>query len=477
MHKLYPALFKLHAQQLLAEETIISVFGKDRRERDQFLDTVLAGIRAADPKSAPEPSQWSQFISRLSYCSGDATQADELGAIPAASSPLPLVVYLATPATIFAPVCEAINKAGLVREDSRIVVEKPLGDSGDSFAAINDKLFGVFAEHQVYRIDHYLGKEPVQNLLALRFANTLFEPLWNRHYIDHVQITVAESIGVGGRWPFYEQAGALRDMVQSHLLQLLCLVSMEVPAKNSPTDVRGEKVKVLRSLKPITADNVQSLTVRGQYIAGALQQQLVCGYLEEEDAGPHGSGTETFVALKAQIENNRWHGVPFYLRTGKRLPQRISEIAIQFKPVVHQLFAAGNRRELPNNRLIIRLQPNEGVEMHIMNKVPGLSLGVGIQQLALNLSFDTAFDNYRSPDAYERLLLDVACADQTLFVRSDEIASAWRWIDGIIGGWAEVGQAALPYAAGSWGPADALALIIRDQRNWLDYPDTAASNR
>ncbi|RZV48520.1 MAG: glucose-6-phosphate dehydrogenase, partial [Pseudomonadales bacterium] len=364
--------------------------------------------------------------------------------------------------------CQALDDAGFVTPATRIVVEKPLGESRASFEEIDSHIKSVFDEQQIYRIDHYLGKETAQNLLALRFANVFFEPLWNRHYIDHVQITAAESIGVGGRWSFYDEAGALRDMVQNHLLQLLCLVSMEPPAKNRPDFVRDEKLKVLRCLKPVQAHDVGDVTVRGQYAQGRVEDESVPGYAQEQDAKSTRSNTETFVAIKAEIENTRWQGVPFYLRTGKRLAQRRLEIIIQFKPVVHKFFdsVGGN---LSANQLVIRLQPNEGVELEIVNKVPGLTEQTRLQGVDLDLSFAEVFDAHRAPSAYERLLLDVMRADQTLFMRSDELCAAWDWVDGILQGWQTNGQPVANYASGSWGPSESVDLLARDRRRWFDH--------
>ena len=358
----------------------------------------------------------------------------------------------------------------MVTDSTRLVVEKPLGTSLESFDEINKSLFSTFTEQQIYRIDHYLGKETVQNLIALRFANIFFEPIWNRNYIDHVQITVAESGGVESRWSYYNEAGALRDMVQNHLLQLLCLVSMEFPARNQADDIRDEKLKVLRSLQAIDSRNVRQNTVRGQYIAGSLNKSLVPGYSEEQDASGEPSNTETYVAIKAHIDNNRWQGVPFYLRTGKRMSVRHSEIVIKFKSLAFN-FIDVDPADLENNSLVIRLQPNEGIQMNLMHKVPGLASATNLQNVGLDLSFEDAFENHRSPSAYERLLLDVIRGDQTLFMRSDELRAAWRWVDGILEGWNQQGINVKPYKAGSSGPDDALALLLKEGKQWktLEY--------
>jgi glucose-6-phosphate 1-dehydrogenase len=354
----------------------------------------------------------------------------------------------------------------LITEASRVVLEKPLGRDLQSAREVNEQVGAVFAEQQIFRIDHYLGKETVQNLMALRFANSLFERLWHRDAIDHVQITVAETIGVGQRGGYYDHSGALRDMVQNHLLQLLCLVAMESPTRLEADDVRDEKLKVLRALKPITQENVAADTVRGQYRAGASEGGSVQGYLD--DLGPGASSdTETFVALKLEVNSWRWAGVPFYLRTGKRLQERASEIVIQFKPVALDIFPAGAGRIDPN-RLIVRLQPDEGIKLMLVSKDPGPG-GLRLRETALNLSFAEAFKT-RFPDAYERLLMDVVRGNATLFMRRDEVEAAWSWVEPILDGWSRTGQRCKPYTSGTWGPSAAVALIERDGRTWHDEP-------
>ena len=466
--KLYPALYSLHKESLLAENTKIVGFGRGKYEPEEFLSTMRKWTEESEYIKGVEHEVWQTFVERVLHFSGDATSAEDLTRLKQELGDGEIVFYLSTPPSIFAPICDAMGDAGVVSENTRLVVEKPLGSSLESFGEINNTLFKNFDEHQIYRIDHYLGKETVQNLLALRFANMFFEPTWNRNYIDHVQITVAESVGVGGRWNYYNESGALRDMVQNHLLQLVCLVAMEFPARNEADDIRDEKLKIIRCLKTIDAASVHSNTVRGQYAAGSINNELVVGYAEEKDSGSTQSDTETFVAIKAEIENNRWQGVPFYLRTGKRMPNRYSEIVIQFKPVVFK-FIDIDPNAINNNSLVIRLQPNEGIQMNMMNKVPGLSESFNLQNVGLNLSFEEAFEEHRSPSAYERLLLDVTRGDQTLFMRSDELSGAWRWVDSIFDGWKTTGQTALKYKAGAAGPDDALGLILRDGRKWQNY--------
>jgi glucose-6-phosphate 1-dehydrogenase len=344
-----------------------------------------------------------------------------------------------------------------------VIVEKPIGRDLGSCRQINDWLAETFAsENRIFRIDHYLGKEAVQNLIALRFANTFFEPLWNKVSIEQVQITVAETVGVEDRWSYYDEYGAIRDMVQNHLLQLLTLIAMEPPPSLDPDSVRNEKVKVLQSLRPIADNDVALKTVRGQYVSGVSDGRPVPGYVDE--AGSHASHTETFVALCANIDNWRWAGVPFYLRTGKRMPVRSSEIVIQFRDVPHSIFA-GNA--LLANRLIIRLQPDEEISLVLMNKTPSLEKnGMELKPLALNLSLSNAFERPRRRIAYERLLLEALNNKPTFFVRRDEAETAWTWIDAIIAGWEQQTILPLPYAAGSWGPTEAFALTERNGHTW-----------
>jgi len=372
--KLYPALYSLHREQLLADCTKVVGFGRGKYSSEEFINTMRRWTEDSDYVRDVDDQSWQSFVERVVQFSGDATNSEDLRRLKNQLDDENIVFYLSTPPSIFAPICSAMGEADVVSERTRLVVEKPLGGSLDSFNQINDTLFQTFEENQIYRIDHYLGKETVQNLLALRFANILFEPLWNRHYIDHVQITVAENVGVSGRWSYYEESGALRDMVQNHILQLVCLVAMEFPSRNMPDDVRDEKLKVIRCLKPIDQRSVHATTVRGQYSEGSVDHELVSGYLQEQDAESNKSNTETFVAIKAEIENNRWQGVPFYLRTGKRMPQRYSEIVIQFKPVAFK-FIDVDPNAINNNSLVIRLQPNEGIQLNNDRLSPAASSG------------------------------------------------------------------------------------------------------
>ena len=465
LKKLLPALFYCELDERLGDGKIYGV-SRTPLGRGDYVAKVRESLQSQLEQDYDE-SSWKRFEKRLEYVVVDVTDLDSFGILEEQLSceytdEAERVFYFSMAPGLFGVLAENLNRLGLITAKSRVVLEKPLGHDLASSRAINDQIATVFEERQVYRIDHYLGKETVQNLLALRFANSLFEPLWNSSHIDHVQITVAEKIGVEGRWNYYDESGALRDMVQNHLLQLLCLVAMEPPASLEPDAVRDEKLKVLRCLVPLEGETARRHTVCGQYRAGAVDGLPVVGYLDEEDSREQ-SLRETYVALKTEIHNWRWRGVPFYLRTGKRLPRRVSEIVIQFKEVPHWLFRAdvGTRR---GNKLIIRLQPDEGVQLSIQNKIPGAG-PFKLRQAPLNLSFAEAFSG-RQPYAYERLLLDVLKGKSTLFMRRDEVDAAWRWIDGILESWDEHHYKVRKYTAGTWGPSAAVALIERDGRTW-----------
>ena len=497
LRKLYPALFSLDLGRRLGKDTRIVAVARRDLDRDGFLQLARQWFDACKDERPVDAGEWAAFASRLHYFRADATSADALSALQREHFPDPsreLVAYLATPPRIFAPVCRALQAAGLVRNSAgagggaggrggakgggvkrggvkgaalgtRIVVEKPLGENRESFLQINRELSEIFSEEQVYRIDHYLGKETVQNLLALRFANSFLEPLWNNRYIDNVQITLAESIGVSGRWDFYDQAGAMRDMVQNHLLQLVCLAAMEPPAHLDAGAVRNEKLKVLSCLRPMDEGSARGSTVTGQYRGGAVAGQPVAGYLEEEGAAAQ-SDTETFVALRAEIDNWRWAGVPFYLRTGKRMQRRCSTIAVEFKQVPHSIF--GDRLPAAPNRLIVRLQPDEAIRLELLSKAAGLDAEAPLRPAALDLSFAAANAGQPVPGAYERLLLDVMRGNPTLFMRADEVEEAWKWVDQVKAAWRRIGKRPEPYTAGGIGPAQAIALIARDGREWYD---------
>jgi glucose-6-phosphate 1-dehydrogenase len=463
--KLLPALFLRDEQGQIPQGA--RIIGSSRREMtdEEFRNFAMAALTAHVPETLRKADVVTRFIARLSYVAAEPSKDEgwpRLEKLLATNESRVRVFYLAVGPDIFGQICQRLGRHRMVTPKSRVVVEKPLGKSGASAEAVNDLIGSVFAEPAIYRIDHYLGKETVQNLMALRFGNALFEPLWNSNHIDHVQITVAETLGVEGRAGYYDTSGALRDMVQNHILQLLCLVAMEPPTSLEANVVRDEKLKVLKSLKPIAPERMEQVIVRGQYQAGASANGAVTGY--DEELG-NNSTTETFVAIKAEIENWRWSGVPFYLRTGKRLASRVSEIVVNFKPVPHSIFdkSAG---VINTNRLIMRLQPDEGVKLWLMIKDPGPG-GMRLQHVPLDMSFAEAF-GARNADAYERLLMDIVRGNQTLFMRRDEVAAAWKWVDPILDYWKSSNDEPKRYTSGTWGPSSSVALIERDGRSWVD---------
>ncbi|MBV1690943.1 glucose-6-phosphate dehydrogenase [Novosphingobium sp. G106] len=456
---LLPSLCALCADGLLPDS--LEIIGTARSDLDDQAFRNLA--REALEKFLPADRRGSvaTFLNRLSYQPLDATQEDHFGELAKKVGPIDqgLAIFLSTAPSLFEPTIHGIIKAGLAGPKVRMCLEKPLGTDLESSRHINDAVAAAFPEDQIFRIDHYLGKETVQNLLALRFANIFFEPLWNAAHIDHVQITVAETVGLEGRVGFYDDAGALRDMVQNHMLQLLSLVAMEPPSSFDATAVRDEKVKVLRCLRLVGPNE----TVTGQYRAGAIGGEAVKGY--DDELGKE-SNTETFVAIKAHIDNWRWKNVPFYLRTGKRLPERVTEIVVQFRHVPHSIFAGKGARSTPNS-LVIGIQPDEDITLSLMAKVPGLDRGgIRLRSVPLDIAMPNAFAGVHRRIAYERLLLDLIEGDQTLFVRRDEVEAQWDWVDAIRASWTEHGMTPKGYPAGTWGPSAAIALAERDGVTW-----------
>lgn len=462
---LLPSLYGLHADGLLPEG--LTITGTARHEHDDagFRDFARHALDQFLPDDRKDEAAIDGFLARLHYqpldasnIDGFAALADKLGDISGG-----LAIFLSTAPWLFGPTITGLKSAGLAGPNVRISLEKPLGKDLKSSQEINDLVAAAFPEERTYRIDHYLGKETVQNILALRFGNAMFEPVWNARGIDNVQITISETVGLEGRAGYYDEVGALRDMVQNHVLQLVALIAMEPPARFDGTSIRDEKVKVLRSLRTIGPEEVNSHTVTGQYDAGAVKGEIVRGY--DEELGKE-SDTETFVAVKAHVDNWRWQGVPFYLRTGKRMTDRHSEISIQFKPVPHSIFADRGGQLQPNT-LVIRLQPEEYVRLLVMAKEPGLDRdGVRLREVPLDLSLTTAFAGTRRRIAYERLLLDLIEGDPTLFVRRDEVEAQWTWIDAIRDGWKANGTKPKGYASGSWGPNASVALTERDGVTW-----------
>ena len=456
---LLPSLYFLERDGLL--DSRLRIIGAARAELDAESFRSLVRETLLERGEKLEDAAWRSFENRLGYCRVDAGARGDFEKLARMTGERN-VYYLSLSPQHYGAACANLHAAGLGTPQSRIVVEKPIGRDLASCRAINACLGSAFDESRIFRVDHYLGKETVQNLLALRFANVLFEPLWNRSCIDHVQIIVAESLGIEGRWSYYDAYGALRDMVQNHVLQLLCLVAMEPPARLDPDAVRDEKAKVLHSLRQIRPADAALRTVRGQYVEGRIGGEMVPGYTSESGGGA--SGTETFVAIEAEVQNWRWEGVPFYLRTGKRLADRHTQIIIQFKCVPHSAFGQG---DLIPNRLTITLQPEERISLQLMNKTPGLTTeGMRLSPLSLDLSLTEAFRAQRRRIAYERLILDALAGNPTLFVRADEVEAAWTWIDGIAAAWEETGLAAEPYAAGTRGPAGADALVARKGNRW-----------
>jgi glucose-6-phosphate 1-dehydrogenase len=460
--KLMPALFQAWRHGKLPADGRILAVARDERADDAYRDYIRAKFAEVDAAKQPSDEEFARFAQLLHYRRMDLAQPEHYAGLKQwldARGADVKVFFLATSPHLFTQICEQLGAAGLNGPDVRVVLEKPLGHDLASAREINRVVRASFAEAQALRIDHYLGKPAVQNLAALRFGNALFEPLWRRESIANIQITIAESLGVGTRGDFYDRTGALRDMVQNHALQLLTMIAMEPPATGDADAVRDEKLKVLRSLKPFTAESVARDVVRGQYRAGNCAGSAVPAYLEEAKV-PADSATETFVALRTEVQNWRWAGVPFYLRTGKRLAARDAQIVVNFRPVPHAIFHGSSRA----NKLVIKLQPEDGLELHLL-AAKGSGGDEVLAPVSLDLDFDKAFSVARV-GAYERLLLDALAGRLNLFVRSDEQEQAWRWVEPILDAWRKDTAGPRPYAAGSWGPAAASALIARDGFAW-----------
>jgi glucose-6-phosphate 1-dehydrogenase len=463
---LLPSLYCLHRDGLLPPQLL--VLGTSRSELDdaQFAKHVQASVEKRVPAAEFNAAALQTFLQRVHY---QAAAVDDDAAFSALAERIKalrtgdVVYHLSTAPKFYAAICARLSCAGLASAGTRVLLEKPIGHDLASADAINNGVGQAFDESRIFRVDHYLGKEGVQNLLALRFGNAMFEPLWNARHIEQVQITVAETIGVEGRAEYYDESGAMRDMLQNHMLQLLCLTAMEPPSHFDPSAVRNEKLKVLRSLKPIGAAEIATHTVFGQYTAGAVDGVAVPGYASEL---ARTSRTETFVALRAEIDNWRWSGVPFYLRTGKRLPSRATEIYLQFRAVPHSIFSSA---QVQQNALVIHLQPEERIELKLMNKTPGLDRGgVKLSEVALDLDWKDAFSTIRRRLAYERLYLDAIEGNGTLFVRRDETEAAWSWVDTILAAHKSKGDAPKNYPAGTWGPSSAVTLTERFGHSWRE---------
>ncbi|MBK8598388.1 MAG: glucose-6-phosphate dehydrogenase [Holophagales bacterium] len=474
--KLVPALFELHCQGQLAPETAIVGFARSV-DSDEAWRADLRSALAEFGQTAHGEEEWLAFAGRLFHARGDLKQTQSFVDLKARIEAIEAerglagnrLFYLAIPPSGIGDAAARLGEAGLVHPAegpgpwSRLVVEKPFGHDLASARELNEKVHASFRERQIFRIDHYLGKETTQNLLVFRLGNGIFEPLWNRRYVDHVQITVAETLGVEGRGKFYEESGIFRDIVENHMLQLLCLVAMEPPVAFEANVVRDEKVKVLRSIRPQTPEEILRDTVRGQYAAGSIDGRPVPGYRQEPNVAP-ASGRETYAAWKLQIENWRWAGVPFYLRAGKRLPKRVTEIAITFKTPPIALFRRAGVLVQEPNVLVLRIQPDEGIALRIGAKQPGPTMRV--ETVKMDFKYSEHFGE-KTPDAYERLLLDALHGDPTLFARRDEVEAAWELVTAVLDVWRENPARDLPnYEAGTWGPEGAMELLARDGRRW-----------
>ena len=462
--KLIPALFQAWRHHKLPDGGRILAVARDERSDDEYRAFINQRFVEVESAKRPCDDEFARFAKLLHYRRMDLSQPAHYAGLKAwvdEGGADTVVLFLATSPHLFPQICAQLCAVGLNGPKVRVVLEKPLGHDLASAQEINRVVRASFTESQALRIDHYLGKSAVQNLTALRFGNALFEPLWRRESIANIQITIAETLGVGRRGDFYARTGALRDMVQNHALQLLTMIAMEPPANGDADAIRDEKLKVLKSLKPFTAESVVRDVVRGQYKAGTIDGQSVAGYLDEAKVPP-GSACETFVALRTEVQNWRWAGVPFYLRTGKRLGARDAQIVINFRPVPHPIFPGTSRA----NKLVIKLQPEDGLELHLM-AAKGVGVAESLAPVSLDLDFDKAFATKRV-GAYERLLLDAIAGRLNLFVRSDEQEQAWRWVEPVLAAWQQDSAGPRAYAAGSWGPPASSALIARDGYTWSE---------
>ena len=463
--KLISSLYRLEKAGLIEDGTRITGVDLHAKTNAEFIDAALKSLQQFLNEVIDE-AVWEQFSARLAYLQIDLTQMDQYQKLNTIvdSEKRVLVNYFSVAPFLFKHICAGLSQSGILRKDSKVVMEKPLGHDLKSSQEINDAFADVFNEDQIFRIDHYLGKETVLNLLALRFANSIFTSNWDHNTIDSIQITVAEEVGIEGRWGYFDHTGQLRDMVQNHLLQILTFIAMEPPVNLEAKSIRREKIKVLEALRPITANNAAEKTVRGQYAAGFLNGEGIPGYLEEEGANTD-STTESFVALRVDIDNWRWADVPFYLRTGKRMQNKRTEIVINFKQLPHNIFK-DSFQDLPANKLIIHLQQQEGVEVHMLNKVPSIDGNIKLQKTKLDLSFSESVKEKPLFGGYERLILEAMRGNPTLFLSREEIEQAWIWVDSIQDAWSQQNESPKPYPAGSWGPVASVALLARDGRDW-----------
>ena len=459
--KLLPALFRQETISSISHESQIVGIGSKDLTVDSYISMVKESLSKHFHGFDENGDAWKRFSTRLSYKKLDINSDDDwknFGNIP---QDRPAIFYLATPPNLYKVISKSLKSGSLINSNSRIVVEKPIGSNLETANEINNMLAESFQENQIYRIDHYLGKEAVQNLLAMRFANTIFEQSWSSSAIDHIQITVAEDLGVEGRGDYYDETGALRDMVQNHLLQILCLIAMEPPVSINSESVRDEKLKVLKSLAPFNSETIKTNSVRARYIDGMSKGAVASAYIDEEGVDSK-NNTETFVSLKASINNWRWSGVPFYLRTGKRMQSKSSEIVVRYKSVPHNIFS--DKSSIVPNQLVLRIHPDEGIVLKLNTKEPDVT-GFNLEELPLNLNLHD-YHEIGHQDCYERLLLDVIKGNPALFVRRDEVEASWAWIDNIINLWSSENVPMDDYISGGWGPSNSDLLLKRDYRAW-----------
>ena len=463
--KLIISLYRLEKAGLIEQDTLITGVDLHAKSNPEFIEIAYQSLENFLNEEI-DKSIWQTFSARLSYLQIDLTKKEQYQKLSTVvdSKKRVLINYFSVAPFLFKHICQGLDQSGVLTKDSKVVMEKPLGHDLKSSQEINDAFAEVFNEDQIFRIDHYLGKETVLNLLALRFANSIFTSNWDHNTIDSIQITVAEEVGIEGRWQYFDQTGQTRDMLQNHLLQILTFIAMEPPVNLEAKSIHREKIKVLEALRPITAANVAEKTVRGQYASGFLKGKAVPGYLEEEGANTK-STTESFVALRVDIDNWRWADVPFYLRTGKRMQNKRTEIVINFKQLPHNIFK-NSFQDLPANKLVIHLQPKEGVEIQMLNKIPGIDSSIELHKTKLDLSFFETFKNQTVFGGYERLILEAMRGNPTLFLSREEIEQAWTWVDSIQDAWTHQNEDPKPYPAGSWGPVASIALLARDGRDW-----------
>ncbi len=464
--KLLPAVYHLYSDHHIDNKSRVIIISRKKLILKEHKKLIQKKLLEFLPKGEFDDKKFATFEKRLEFCKldfDDESNYKNLKKILEVYLKRDRIYYFSTSSDFYGTICRNLYNSKLITKESRVVLEKPIGLNLESSQSINTEVLRYFKEQQIFRIDHYLGKDTVQNILALRFSNRIFMPLWDASNIDHIQITVAESVGVEQRAGYYDEYGALRDMIQNHLMQLLCLIAMESPSSLRANDVRDEKVKVLKSLRLMDAKDIESKTVRAQYIQGQIKGEIVPGYLKSKELQE--SKTETFAAIRVDIDNWRWSGVPFYIRSGKRMSRRNSEIVIQFKSIPYSIFH-DNSTNISENKLVITLQPKESIQLELMNKIPGLSEHMKLQKVALELN--NPINQKRKSSAYERLILDIIRDNATLFMRLDEVETAWKWTDKIINGWNENLTPIRTYTAGTDGPSASIELIARDGRSWHD---------